>query len=415
MKIPFAVDGTWWLPKFPNKRVQGHLAFSIEQGTALELYDQFPDPLIEELRVAPRHPYTPELIVGTIEGRTDCTVVNNFCTDLSRRPRFASEYLLLGSQFQLVEDLRFKGLSFRVKHLEEWTGMTPLDPRDDKDPFLPRLRSFHSILDPQTHFETTFERPVCGQAAVASHFNPVFGITRFSSEHIAQVRVSFSTAVHLTELLQFVHDCRNFFTLVVGRDTPPFHLQLCSDDLQSLNGTTRHAELLYSGIGTQASEEIHPDEMLLPMSCLKDIGGVFSSWMNQASNLRQGASWFLGAARNRGYLETEFLTCTQAVEALHRLKNPRKVPLKQRLRDLIGDDTALVHVKNTSAFLDKVVETRNFLAHQNPAQASDAASGEELFNLTAGLRAIVTVCLLTSVGVPRDLALRRVVRQRWTY
>lgn len=84
MKTPFTVDGTWWLPEFPNKKVQGHLAFSIEQGTVLELYDHFPDPLMAELVKVPLHPYTPDLIVGTIEGRTACTLVNNFCTDLLR-------------------------------------------------------------------------------------------------------------------------------------------------------------------------------------------------------------------------------------------------------------------------------------------------------------------------------------------
>lgn len=454
MKIPFAVDGTWWLPQFPNKRVQGHLAFTIEEGTVLEMYDQFPDPLMAELVKVPLHPYTPDLIVGTIEGRTACTLFNNFCTDLGPRPRFVSAYLLLGSQFQLTEDLRFRGLSFRVRHLEEWTGMTPLEPPEEKDPFVLRLRRFDSVLDPQSHFEATFKQPVPGHVAVTSHFSPLFGMARFSSEHVAQLRVSFSTTVRLNELLQFVHDCRNFFTLLVGRDAPPFSLQLYSDDLQRLNATTHHAELFYSGIGTPPSEEIHPDEMLLPMSSLKDIATVFSNWINQASELGLGANWLLGASRTKGYLETGFLACTQAVEALHRLtKRTHFVPssehddlekallgaipatigkdyrqklesaihyanelsLRRRLRDVIGSGGAELGLKDASAFIDKVVKTRNFLIHNDPADAADAASGEDLFKLAIDLRAVVTVFLLTSVGVPRDIALRSVLRPRWTY
>jgi ApeA N-terminal domain 1/Apea-like HEPN len=415
MKIPITADGTWWLPKFSDMKVQGRLAFSVEDGTGLELYDQFPDPLMAELAKVPIHPYTPDLIVGTIEGRTPCTLVNNFCTELGPRPRFISEYLLLGTQFQLAEDLQFQGLSFRLGHLEEWTGITPLEPPDEKDPFVIRLRRFDSILHPQSLYEASFAQPVAGHVTVTSHFSPVFGIARFSSEHIVEVRASFSRSVCLNESLQFVHDCRNFFTLVVGRDAPPFRLQLYTDDFQQLNAMTRHAELFYSGIGAPASQEIHPDEMLLQMSSINDIGTVFSNWLNHASEFRLGANWLLGTARKRGYLETDFLGYTQAVEALHRLKNPSRVPLGQRLQDLVGDGTAIAGVWEVTGFVDKVVKTRNFLVHHDPALASDAASGEELFKLAIGLRRVVTLFLLTSVDVPRDTAIRSVLRTRWRY
>jgi hypothetical protein len=454
MKIPFALDGTWWLPQFPNQRVQGKLAFSLEEGAVLEAYEHFPDPLMAELVKIPLHPYTPSMIVGMIQGERPCTLINNLATDLGRRPRFVSQYVLMGGHFQSTEDIAFRSVSFRLQHLEEWTGISPLETPDRHDPFLLRPRRIDSPLHPPPLFETSFAEPNPAHASVVSYFNPVFGISRFSLEHVARVRVNFSRPVGLVESIQLVHDCRNFFSLLIGRDTPPFEVHVSGNDLDCTDVATRSAQLFYSGIGSPIDKEIHPSEMLLAMPSLSNVAEAFSNWLNRANALRLGVNWLLGTSRVRGYLETDFIACTQAVEALHRLtKSTHFVPssehealekallsaiptsvnkdyrqklesaihyanelsLRRRLRDMIGGRPGEFGLENASAFINKVVHTRIFLIHNDPVGAADAASGEDLFKLSIQLRSIVTVYLLTLIDIPRDIAVRSVLGQQCTY
>lgn len=443
MKLPIRADGLWWLPEFSGKKVQGRLTFSIEEGGRLQLYDRFSDPLMAELTRVPARPYTPDLIVGTIDGRTPCTLYKNFCTDLGDRPCFASTYMFVGRQFLGVEELRFRRLSFRLRHLEEWTGLTPLNPSEPRDPFLLQLRRMESPISPPSLFEVRISNPDPAEVALTSYFNPTFGAARFSCVHVARLRVGFSARRHLTDSLQFVHDCRNFFTLLVGHDTPPFALQLYGDGSDQDIYPGQVAEVFYTGIGTHADREIYPHEMRLPMSSLTNVAEVFANWLNRANDLRVGTNWLLGPMRKGGYLEGDFLRYTQAIEALHRvvgcthfmLSNEYRVieeklisailspidrGLRQKLedaihygnehsfrrllKDMIGDGMELTSMHDRSRFIERVVKTRNYLVHNDQSLARDAASGEELFRLAIDLHAIACVFLLTSVGVPRNVA-----------
>jgi hypothetical protein len=53
-------------------------------------------------------------------------------------------------------------------------------------------------------------------------------------------------------------------------------------------------------------------------------------------------------------------------------------------------------------FVNKVVDTRNYLTHFDPDLQNKAAEGEELYDLTQKLKTLLEICLLEELGLSLD-------------
>jgi hypothetical protein len=276
-------------------------------------------------------------------------------------------------------------------------------------------------------------------------------MSAFTSRHRATLTGRFSETVSFDDALQLVHDCRNLFTLFVGRDTPPISVSICRKDSSS-NGS-HIAGLFFSGIGLPAKRDLHPNDLILPMRSIPDTGATLADWIDRAPRLRVGANWLIGTARQPGYLDNNFLACTQAAEAIHRALYPdayylttaaykpiqrsllaaipsdiepgfkqalksriqygNELSFRRRLYDLVGKRPSIPDIPDAERFVNRVTDTRNYLVHNDSAGATKAASGEELLLLSCGLRVVLVIRLLTAIGIPYQTAVLSVTRTRW--
>jgi len=55
-------------------------------------------------------------------------------------------------------------------------------------------------------------------------------------------------------------------------------------------------------------------------------------------------------------------------------------------------------IGNKNAFIEKVVDTRNYQTHHDEDLKERAVGGEELYHLTQKLKVLLEVCLLTELG-----------------
>jgi hypothetical protein len=82
------------------------------------------------------------------------------------------------------------------------------------------------------------------------------------------------------------------------------------------------------------------------------------------------------------------------------LRYGNEFSLRKRMKDIINRyrDVVDIFIKDSKSFIEKVVNTRNYLIHRNRLLGKDAASGKELYHLTQKLRICLEACLLGELG-----------------
>lgn len=82
------------------------------------------------------------------------------------------------------------------------------------------------------------------------------------------------------------------------------------------------------------------------------------------------------------------------------LKYGNEFSLRKRLKEIIDNYEKVINefIKDKKAFIDKVVNTRNYYTHYDKNLEERAARGTELFDITQKLKLLLEICLLTVVG-----------------
>lgn len=445
--------GLWWLPGFPDKKVKGRLSWSGEQGGRLELQGTFPDPAIRDCERVPVRPYATDIILGELASGQPCTLCKNVANTLGAKPRFHSIYLMEGAHFHSPGDIKASNATFRMQHLEEWTDQMPLvrDEEVQKDPFQIRPKRVTSPFRPIHIVDSAISQPRAATLSLTVTYNPIFGFKKFTFEQTCRMLVEASQEpFEFQELLTLIRDCTNFFTLLMAEGAGAFDVWFW---LKQTDVPVTRVRLLYPGLKSPAQTEIHPTDMLLSLPELKDPSTVLATWIDKGPSLRRAANWLILTMGLKGWsAETEFLSYVQAAETIHRvLKPPGKFvgaaeysivetalvsalppgtnnDLKQKVKQMLehGNEFSLrrrlrellktfysTRPESYEKWIERVVDTRNYFIHNDPGSESRAASGQELFNLCAGLRALVASVLLHSAGVPPSTILDAVRNQGW--
>jgi DNA repair exonuclease SbcCD ATPase subunit len=139
--------------------------------------------------------------------------------------------------------------------------------------------------------------------------------------------------------------------------------------------------------------------------------------------------------RNKQYLEHRFLSAAQALETYHRrtmknnqidskehkkrvkkilkaappefkdwleqiLEYSNEPSLRRRLREIISANAEPMKliIKDEKGFIQKVLDTRNYLTHYNPKLEGAAAKDNELYEITEKLRRMIEICFLKELG-----------------
>lgn len=81
------------------------------------------------------------------------------------------------------------------------------------------------------------------------------------------------------------------------------------------------------------------------------------------------------------------------------------VPLRKRLAALLRNHKkiAAMKIENTSAFVEDVVNTRNFLIHQDDILKDNAKRRGELHQMCEKLKFLMVICLLSEMDIQPDL------------
>lgn len=436
--------GAWYLPGQPDVQLYGALTFSPESGAELEVVSTTNAPAFE----APNDMSEPPLILGTAIDGTPITLSRCMCTSSHRRypglgsATYWAHNAFVGCHFESPDEIAFKGLHVDYSSLGQWIdlpGLTtdhsnrfadvvvrlkspppfPLASHDDFDFSLVPTPEYREHLGRRRQVQVG-HRPIIGISANRTRRyddfeRPIRDMQRFLTLATAE-------PVRITELLGFIEDSpvpvRVLYQPIQGRKPHREH--------------DRHRmHFRYDETRDRVPELLH-------------------NWMTHTERLEHVCNLFFGIVHSPPpYLEQTFLAFARAIETYHRLTRDylvvpqdefrgirrgmlKQVPgkYKSRVRARMGQvnmptlrdrltDLVEEHVNppddfmmDRSAFVDKVVSTRNFYTHYSPHLRYRAAGDTELFVLTRQLGAVLCNCLLSEMGFTPEEAWKRMCRHR---
>jgi ApeA N-terminal domain 1 len=82
-----------------------------------------------------------------------------------------------------------------------------------------------------------------------------------------------------------------------------------------------------------------------------------------------------------------------------KLEYSNELSLRRRLKELLTPFPALYKELGGASFVNRILDTRNYLTHYDEKSRMNAAQGERLHWLSEKLRIVVEMCLLTELGI----------------
>ena len=181
---------------------------------------------------------------------------------------------------------------------------------------------------------------------------------------------------------------------------------------------------------------------------------IINNWLSLYDDIEPSLDILFSILYTDMYLNVRFLLAAQAVEALHRhlwpasyvteeqyeeieqkltdaIPNEAPSDLKAKLKDVLkyGNEFSLRRrlkeisqrltekgaehfVCFDSAFINDVVNTRNYLTHYDKSLQASAKTGESLYQLYAKLALTVMVVVFTELGVSKELIMEKLRQHR---
>jgi len=443
----FEYDGIWWLPEKPSNKVSGKLKFHPVEGLKLQLIGSF-----KELKNL--HTFLQPLIILGITSNGKIITLYKCYESRSHisMPGFLSSSFIasvafLGCHFEKEEKIRFDFLSLNYSYLEEWTGITGFQFNIETDSEA-QLKKYEVIYS----FPEKIEAKI-GNLNISFDYNFTSEedkLKEVNLKHTTFIKIKPNESLHFNDYQDICYRIQNFLSLAIGKAVFPIIIKgkskSCST--KSQNGKAIYPDIfIYYATNSlfETSSEIHPFDMLFTF---RDISGKFESilknWLEKAEMLKPVYDLYFGTLYNpRMYLQHQFLSMIQAVEAYHRrkfegkylsdedyepiqgrfkdiinkldvdasfkdalksrLKYGNEYSLRKRLKDLFVKcrDITQNFIKDEDNFINRVIDTRNYLTHYDK-KLRNIADGKDLYYITQKLKIILQICLLYELGFTKE-------------
>ena len=439
MMDKFEYEGIWWLPDEPEKQVSGTLRFTPNEGAILDLIGSFKD--IKEIN---------KIILGISSNGKNITLHKCFETKSNvsvpglLTSSFCANEVFVGAHFQKSEDIKFRELSIRYSYLDEWVNIS----------------GFNIQYPDKKEVVIKYKQPEPIQASIGEDCKifidiqatyPIHSIVQKEAgvKQETYIRIKHSVEKSLDGYWDIMHRIKNFLSLWITEPVYPLAIiGITEANKQTINDKLYNppVEIYYhSPEISKAPKTLYPHDMLFTF---KDISDRFEillkNWFEKANTLGPVYDLYFGTLYNpRMYLQHQFLSLIQAIEAYHRRKfegkylsdekyepiykkfegiinklgieDPFKDALKSKLK--YGNEYSLIKrlkylfekyreifdnfIDDRDAFINKVKDTRNYLTHYDKKLRS-IADGEDLYRITQKLKTILQICLLHELGFDKE-------------
>jgi hypothetical protein len=436
----FEYQGHWWTPEEPDEKLPGILRFDPEEGATLSLFGS--------LRAPEGEDGIP--ILGLAMDNTPITLTNliwppSIPVIPSGTIRFDSSSInagmvIVGEHFQHEEEVGFERLIVEYLHLDAWAGVSGFEIAFIDDPDTQPITVRHELPEP-------IAADVGGEYKVNLFFGSGFEasprpFTRATITQVAELVISFSEKKPLRDLTDIAYRLQHLISLGTRRSAFPVAMWGAAGPV----GEARRVGIYYRTLRRTGTVKDRPErhEMLFSLEDLPGgFGPAVEKWLARAEVLDPVNQLYLGTVYNpQMFLEQRFLNLVHALEAHHRrttstlnlpedehenrmesilgavpeehkkwlegeLKYSNELKLRKRIKHIFDGhprtlDSVVGSGKDKKRFVNKVIDTRNYLTHFDESLKDRAARGAELHRLNDKLTHLLEMCLMAEIGFEDD-------------
>lgn len=320
--LDFEIEGQWWLPETPDRRVYGTLQYSQANGITIDVMDRLREPdLTPGVKTSDSLLNKFEIVLGQSDTLEPCTVLDSFETSGSLSPfgagrsRLRAHRLYIGAHFTTEDEIQFSRQRLEFAYMEEWVSMSPF--RIEQH-FEPRRK---------TVVEFQHEPKEIGRVRIHNkntdlwmRLHPIFSYG-FQGEFTGTRRVSVYLQPDEERAAKWyenvIRSIGNLFTLCIGEPVLPRRI---IGERSSPQSKDERIEIYIPFLEIKQKLDVFGPTMPVPFSMIQDrLASIINSWFLAEERIEPVLGLLLGTYYNRHmYVETEFLTLVQALEIFYR-------------------------------------------------------------------------------------------------
>jgi hypothetical protein len=459
-------EGYWWFPDNPDKKVTGTLSINQREGIEVKtigsllprqaLFSDQIDLLSKEI-----------LLGQTVDGKF-ITLIGINCTnwnsnsdesslDLSTAIHTASLAIVGKRHFLSKNEVIFSSAEVRFSLLDEWlckSGFTFKDEHDD--------RGYPTKFNLEYEYPEVLEFDI---DSIEAKFktNYIFNRNKIN----LQWQLSHKSFLQLTPIQPQTFDwyskkfdsLRRFLIVMTGFPISTGEIVGYGDEFYIYSGSdikTKEQFQVYVRLSNSFldTDNKHPTELLINLPLLgTELGTVLNNWFQKSEILDPAVILYVATLSiDLGYSEFRLLNYAQGLEALHRrvfggkyitddeyepianvliksipkevgrdhrsslegkIKYGHEFSQRKRIKLLLDNVWAGCldeFIEDKNSFVDKVVNTRNYLIHFDPTSASKAVFGTEIFYVAERLRILLITHILLQLNIPRENVYRAITQ-----
>jgi len=434
----FDCIGKWWIPEKDEEQLYGALKFDSTSGGELELVLQ-PGEHIDLSRF--KDPVT-------LLGHTDIGDITLFHCRLSKsnasagalsNETFVFREGVIGAHISNMDNILIRNLKVNFSYLNRWS-----------DSFGVSLRE---VIKEKEEFSFKFPQPLLlakgGSHAIylGARLEKSFSFTDTSKQvafnETPYINISLPGENTFKDYQEFVKSIQYFLTLAVREQVFPLIVAGEMSDSKSLTFFSRLPSI-------PALESLLIANFALS-DIQENIKEYLQNWLNNKDKLNPICELYFSSLNKNFNPELRFSYLIQAVEGLHRafyenskymtdeeyrtegglyeafvraipdsilpdfkqslvtgkLYYANQYSLRKRLKEMLSDTyLEIINIRKTiveqqerNALIEKIIDTRNYYAHQDKALKDKILKGEELERAIEMLKALTEIVLMSEMGI----------------
>ena len=317
---------------------------------------------------------------------------------------YRAKYLIHGIDIPSINNFKVQNVFVKYDLLDEWIGKYGFKINLSRDP-----KKFHVSIEfsPPSHIilhENSKYKMYLHFRAKSPWTNHKPKLTLSQS---AFFNIEYKHKQKLENVKDLVYIIRDFFsfTSCTPIDIKNFEFKCHSSRVAKNDNRTNSLGILIdkSKVIKTVTNNYHHDFLIHYSDLEKSNVNVIEQWINKYEVLSPVMKMYLDNTYNKNqYLETEFLNYVQAIEVYHtRAINHKQIHLRIRLEELVNKYSKVVSqiIPNKLVFIDRVVNTRNYLTHYNvKIPKRKILKHQKMYDTSVRLKILLQAILLDEMG-----------------
>ena len=391
-----------------------------------------------------------------VESNFQLTISHN---ELVIRTEYWVQMVVVGAWF--TSEIKLRDMSVVFSHVDEWLTIFKIGRHasfSKKEVYVAATSEDSRSFPINSDLKIALEIPT----KVDELRNFRASLKKIAIEQYPLFIIQFSQEKTLDDYHQIMIRFRNLLSLILCQPINILSIKCTSEAIKVIEKTVVHypeIEIYFSFAVKQDfdSRPKNAEDFLIQYDKISpQLTDILKSWFSGYAKFEPIYDIFFDSFFNKQtYLYHTFLTMIQAIESLHRrlypsktmlsseefeevkkevfklslsseavdllktrLKYANELTLRKRLKDTIEGHNHFVNLfkdnREISEFIDKIVNTRNYLTHYDDSLRTQSAKEDELHEITDKLTMILYFLILQILGFNPEY-LERVFKRHWKY